>query len=172
MGRALIVLLGLWVAPALAEDASPVVIAKCGLYAYAAHITEVYDGDTVTANVDLGFKTWRMDEKLRLYGIDAPEMRGAEREAGLVSRDALRAKILERDVTICTYKDTTGKYGRYLADIYLGDENVNAWLIAEGFAEPYGEPAKADGTGLAWPRGWFGMFNGPRFEPAALPDPR
>jgi endonuclease YncB( thermonuclease family) len=49
---------------------------NCGLYTYKAQITEVYDGDTVTADIDLGFHTWRRDEKLRLYEINAPEMRG------------------------------------------------------------------------------------------------
>ena len=141
---------------------TPKVAAACGLYAYGAHITEVYDGDTVTADVDLGFKVWRKDEKLRLHRIDAPEMRGSEREAGIVSRDALRERVLDRDVIICTFKDTTGKYGRYLADIWLGDENINDWLMAEGFAVPYGKPAQADMTGL-------GIY--PRFVPALLPKP-
>ncbi len=150
--------------PAWAND-SPItakVAAECGLYAYAAHITAVYDGDTVTADVDLGFKVWRKDEKLRLHGIDAPEMRGEEREAGIVSRDALRDRVLDRDVIVCTFRDTTGKYGRYLADIWLGDENVNDWLMAEGFAEPYGEAKQADMTGLGI---------SPRFVRAPLPKP-
>jgi len=110
----------------------------CGLYAYKAEITEVYDGDTVTANVDLGFNTWRRDEKLRLYGIDAPEVRGDERADGLVSRDALRTRVLGREIIVCTIKDKTGKYGRYLAELYVDGENVNDWMVSAGYAKPYG----------------------------------
>ena len=127
--------------PALATEAEdklpdPVVKA-CGFYAYRATITDVYDGDTVTADVDLGFSTWRRGERLRLFGIDAPEVRGADRQRGLVARDALRERVMDRDVVVCTIKDRTGKYGRYLAEIWLGEENVNDWLVASGHAIPY-----------------------------------
>lgn len=114
----------------------------CGLYQYKAQITEVYDGDTVTADIDLGFHTWRRDERLRLYGIDTPEIRGVsdeEKQRGYAARDALRERILDKEVIVCTIKDRKGgdqrgKYGRYLAKIYLGDELLNDWLIAEGHA--------------------------------------
>ncbi|MBL4892542.1 MAG: thermonuclease family protein [Rhizobiaceae bacterium] len=114
----------------------------CMLYRYQAEITKVYDADTITADVDLGFHTWRKGEKLRLYGINAPEVRGIEKPEGIVARDALRARILGKNVTICTIKasksrriDKRGKYGRYLAKIYLDGENINDWLVAKGFAE-------------------------------------
>lgn len=123
--------------------------ADCGLYAYRAIVTSVYDGDTVTADVDLGFKTWRRDERLRLYGIDAPEVRGAERPAGLRSRDALRSRISGKEVIICTIKDKTGKYGRYLAEIFLDQENINDWLLAQGYAAPYGELALSGAASAA-----------------------
>ena len=119
------------------------VVQRCGLYAYEAVITKVYDGDTVTADVDLGFRTWRRGESLRLFGIDAPELRGASRPDGLRSRDALRARVLGKEVVICTIKDRTGKYGRYLAEIYLGEENVNRWLVRQGFAVEYDGGARA-----------------------------
>ena len=73
---------------------------------------------------------------IRLYGLNTPEIRGDEREDGLVSRDALREKILEKTVVLKTIKDATGKYGRYLG-VILTEEglNVNEWLIENGFAE-------------------------------------
>ena len=123
-------------------------------------MTEVYDGDTITADIDLGFKVWRRDEKLRLFGIDAPEVRGETRPAGLQARDALRSRILNRDVIVCTIKDKTGKYGRYLAEVFLDGENINAWLVAEGHAIPYGEVRQSGAAS-------FGLGEG-RYERVAL----
>jgi micrococcal nuclease len=42
------------------------------LYHYRAVITDVYDGDTVTADVDLGFSVWIRGERLRLARIMRP----------------------------------------------------------------------------------------------------
>lgn len=74
------------------------------MYQYKAEIIDVYDGDTVTAVVDLGFLHFQ-EMKLRLYGIDTPELRGEEREQGLVVRDILRGLILDKEVEIHSYKD-------------------------------------------------------------------
>jgi len=104
------------------------------MYEYKARIVKVYDGDTVTAVVDLGFNV-SVTEKLRLHGLDTPEIRGEERPDGLISRDRLRERILDQEVTIKTFKDKKGKYGRYIAEIYLEEENINEWLITEGLAE-------------------------------------
>ena len=108
-------------------------------YCYRAEVVRVIDGDTIVANVDLGFRTWRHHEHLRLISIDAPEMRGDERMQGINSRNALAQRVLGRMVRICTEKDRTGKYGRYLATIWLGEENINEWMLQEGLAEPYSE---------------------------------
>ena len=117
------------------------------LYFYRAKIRSVYDGDTVTADIDLGMNLWLHGEKLRLARIDTPELRGQERSAGLVARDYLRGLILDKEVMIETTKDRRGKYGRYLADIWLKDEqdqliNVNDLLIANGYAQIYGEKSQ------------------------------
>ena len=104
------------------------------MYEYKAKIIKVYDGDTVTALIDLGFNV-SVTEKIRLYGLNTPEVRGEERSNGLISRDKLRDRILGKEVVIKTRKDKKGKYGRYIAEIYLEDENINEWLISEGLAE-------------------------------------
>jgi len=107
------------------------------MYEYRAKIIDVYDGDTVTAVVDLGFLHYQ-EMKLRLYGIDTPELRGAEKIEGRKVRDIVRGKILDERVTIKSYKDKQGKYGRYLATIILDDGlNLNQWLIDNGHAKPY-----------------------------------
>lgn len=106
------------------------------MYNYKAEIIAVYDGDTVTAKVDLGFLHFQI-MKLRLFGIDTPELRGPEREQGLIVRDIVREMILNKEVEIHSYKDKQGKFGRYLATIIVGDINLNQWLIDNGHAEPY-----------------------------------
>ena len=106
------------------------------MYQYKAKIIDVYDGDTVTAVVDLGFLHFQ-EMKLRLYGIDTPELRGEEREQGIIVRDILREMILDKEVVINSYKDKQGKYGRYLATILLDDVNINQWLLDEGHAVVY-----------------------------------
>ena len=94
---------------------------------YRAIVRSVYDGDTCTVDIDLGLHTWIHGEKIRLHRINAPEVRGSERPAGLISRDFLRDKIDGKEIVIQTIKDKKGKYGRYLADIWLKDENNN-WI--------------------------------------------
>ena len=105
------------------------------LYNYKADITAVYDGDTVTVDFDLGFGIKMHQQKIRLYGINAPEMRGKEKVAGKASRDALRELILGKEVTIQTFRDKKGKYGRWLGVISTTDGiDVNKWLVDEGHA--------------------------------------
>ena len=66
-------------------------------------------------------------------------MRGVERPAGLESRDFLRSRIKGKEVVLQTIKDKKGKYGRYLAYIWLKDEsgnwvNINDMLVQQGYA--------------------------------------
>lgn len=109
------------------------------LYLYKAFVKEIYDGDTITVDVDLGLKTFIHNEKIRLYGINTPEVKGTEREKGLISRDYLRMLILNKEILLETIKDSKGKYGRYLGTIWIksmGKEyiNVNQLLVKEGLA--------------------------------------
>lgn len=102
-------------------------------YDYPAFINEVYDADTVTATIYLGFGNYTV-QKIRLYGINAPEMRGEEKEKGTISRDSLRNRILGKNVRIKTLQDKQGKYGRYLGIIYSDTLNLNKWLVREKLA--------------------------------------
>lgn len=109
----------------------------CGLYQYKAEIVRVIDGDTVVADVDLGFNTWRRDEHLRLLGIDSPERRKETMAGWRAAKDALAQRIEGRELVICTVNnkrggEDVGKYGRYLVKIYDGDDLVNDWMIERG----------------------------------------
>lgn len=108
------------------------------MYEYRARIVSVYDGDTVRCDIDLGFGMWMNNQPLRLFGIDAPEVRGKERLAGIKVRDWLRRKLPEgRMVLVQTRKDTKGKYGRYLATIYADGDNLNELMLKQGYVDVY-----------------------------------
>ena len=107
------------------------------MYEYRAYVSKVYDGDTITVDIDLGFGIVIKSQKIRLVRINAPEIRGDERQTGLVSRDALRDKIGNKWVIIKTLKDKKGKYGRWLGEVWIENVCVNDWLISEGLAEVY-----------------------------------
>ena len=109
------------------------------LYHYRATVLTVYDGDTCTVDIDLGLNVWIRKEKLRLHRINAPELRGKDREVGLKSRDFLRSQIEGKEIILQTIKDKREKYGRYLAEIWLEDKNgakinLNDLMVEKGHA--------------------------------------
>lgn len=114
------------------------------MYKYRSRVTSVYDGDTCTVDIDLGFFITLRDIKVRLYGIDTPELRGGTKEtktAAKTSRDFLRSKILNQDIILVCHGQ--GKYGRWLGSLYIVDPNtqeevcVNSLLIEKGLAQVY-----------------------------------
>ena len=52
-------------------------------------------------------------------------------------RDIVRAMILDKEVTINSYKDKQEKYGRYLANIIIDGVDLNQWLVQNGHAKEY-----------------------------------
>lgn len=115
-------------------------IPDCGIYTYRAEIVRVIDGDTVVADIDLGFDVWLRNEHLRLYRVQAPERGTAGFDA---SKLALAQRVEGRETFICTVRmktkprEATGSFGRYLVTIYVDDQNVNEWLIGQGLASAY-----------------------------------
>lgn len=109
-------------------------------YSYKAIVVSVYDGDSLTLDIDLGLGVWKKKQKIRLMGINTPEIRAEERELGLVSKARVIDLVLNKEVIVQTEK--TGKYGRWLGTIwFLSDDgewqNLNNLLISEGLAEVY-----------------------------------
>jgi len=107
------------------------------LYTYKARCTSVYDGDSVTLDIDLGFNIVMHNQKIRLLGINTPEVRGSDRLDGLIARDRLRELIEGKDIIMVSHRDKSGKYGRWLATIDANEINVNQLLINEGLADIY-----------------------------------
>ena len=112
-------------------------------------ITKVVDGDTIDANIDLGFDI-SLTKRIRLAGIDSPESRTTnlkEKALGLETKEWLK-KTLEdaKDILIKTEKpDSTEKYGRIIGHLFVNDQetSLNNQMIAEGYALEY-EGGKKD----------------------------
>ena len=109
------------------------------VFEYRAFVRKVYDGDTITCDIDLGFNMIMRNQKLRLYGINTPEVRGPSRPEGLKVRDIVRSRISNKWIIVKTYRDKKGKYGRWLAEIFEPnvEESLNSWLLTEGHAVEY-----------------------------------
>ena len=103
-------------------------------WTYKGVVVNVVDGDTVDIFVDVGFRQ-SFTDRFRLFGINTPEIRGPEREKGLVSKKWLKDRVLGKEVVIDSHKDTRGKFGRWLADIWIDGVNVNKQLVDLGLAE-------------------------------------
>lgn len=90
-------------------------------------IASVYDGDTVTANCRNG------KVKVRVYGIDAPEM--GQKPWGAESRDALKKLLPSGSVTIEVLD--TDRYGRSVAKLKYGTKDLGLELVRAGRAIVY-----------------------------------
>ena len=97
----------------------------------------VHDGDTFTVDIDLGFGVWLKDQIIRLYGINAPEVKGEFRSLGFTSRDRLSELTINKEIILETIKDKKEKYGRWLGIVLVDGKNVNDLLVEEGFAKRY-----------------------------------
>ena len=113
------------------------------MYEYKVKITRVVDGDTVDAEVDLGFDTFIKD-RIRLMGLDTPESRTRnkkEKALGLAAKAYLKELLKENkgDIILRTSKEGKGKFVRILGTllIYDGKTSVNQMLIDEGHARNY-----------------------------------
>tara|TARA_R110000765_G_scaffold106134_1_gene196460 strand:+ start:1034 stop:1414 length:381 start_codon:yes stop_codon:yes gene_type:complete len=122
------------------------------MYDYMATLVRVVDGDTVDCDIDLGFGVWLKNQRIRLYGINAPETRTKdleEKKAGLAAKLRLVALVSDKFV-LTSVKDKRGKYGRILGIINVPtqkklDKNgtkvkhifvdINKKLVEEGHAK-------------------------------------
>ena len=102
-------------------------------------LVRVIDGDTVEVDIDLGCGLIKR-ERVRMLGINAPEMRGKSRAAGEKSKEYL-TRLLSPHVESLTLKTakgrTRGKYGRFLATIWAGGIDVNQTMVRDGYAVSY-----------------------------------
>lgn len=126
---------------------NPVYIKTNPDYIYQGEIARWVDGDTVDVDLyiflDFGFhwyETKQTKQRVRLYGINTPE-KGHENYKEATAFMEEHAPV-GMEVMVQTYKMPTGyaseeKYGRYLADIFVQDVNLNKTILASGLAVAY-----------------------------------
>jgi len=106
-------------------------------------VLKVVDGDTIDADIDLGFDI-SLTKRVRLAGIDTPESRTTdlkEKALGLEVKEWLKKRLEgAKDILIKTQlPDSTEKYGRILGKLYINNEetSLNEQMIDEGYAWSY-----------------------------------
>lgn len=100
-------------------------------------VVSVHDGDTVRA-----LDPEKVEHRVRLTGIDAPELGQA---FGRVARDRLRELALRQRVVV--HLHDRDRYGRDLATLEAGGQDLNRQLVAEGLAWHF--TRYSDDAGLA-----------------------
>ena len=110
---------------------------------FPAFVNSVYDGDTARVSINLNFGLVLVNQPLRFYGIDTPEIRGPEKIQGIIARDFVRRMMPVGSMVIVEILPDksglarTGKFGRWLAIIHVDGVNLNDLLIERGMAKPY-----------------------------------
>ena len=106
---------------------------------YIANMTRVIDGDTFVADIDLGFGVWLHKQRLRLYGVDTPEVRGKRKsEKGIMVKNYVKELLEGKSFEIISYGK--GKYGRWVADVMLpGERKLSLHLMSMEYAKGYNE---------------------------------
>jgi len=111
------------------------------MYEYKCKLVRVVDGDTVDVDIDLGFGVWMRKQRIRMYGIDTPESRTSDKVEKVYGKAAsafLTKWTNAVELTLKTFKDGKGKYGRILGEIWYGGEhNINQLLVDNHHAVRY-----------------------------------
>lgn len=101
---------------------------------YLGKVTRVVDGDTVEVELSLGWGNF-LREKVRLFGINTPEMPTTE---GVAAKDHLFNLIFGGSPTLMfrSMKDKRDKYGRILLVLHRPDftESINDRMVRDGHA--------------------------------------
>jgi len=125
------------------------------VYEYKVKVLKVVDGDTVDVDIDLGFKVWLRNERVRLHGIDTPESRTRdleEKKYGLAAKNFLKTAL--KNGTVVMKVHDRGKFGRILGELFVKDNeghpvfenqiSINEHMIINKHAVAYYGQSKED----------------------------
>ena len=114
------------------------------MYEYRCTVVRVVDGDTVDVDIDLGFGVWMRKQRIRMFGIDAPESRTSnsyERQYGIAAKKFLTEMLDDKELILKTHKDAKGKFGRILGEIWrttdFADQSINDYMVEKHHAVAY-----------------------------------
>ncbi|EOE5702528.1 thermonuclease family protein [Campylobacter upsaliensis] len=98
-------------------------------------VSKVIDGDTI----ELLAKTSKENPynhiaklKIRLYGIDAPELKQAY---GKEAKEFLSALVLKQEVSLII--ENKDKYDRFVGTLFLKGQDINKEMVKNGYAHAY-----------------------------------
>ena len=115
-------------------------LARQLMYEYKCKVKRVVDGHTVDVILDLGFNVHHAC-RVRLYGIDTPESRTRDKDEkvrGLLAKQFLKDSITKKKVVLKTkLRDSRGKFGRVLAEVWVNEQNVNEDMVKKGYGVAY-----------------------------------
>lgn len=110
-------------------------VMKATLYQYALKNISVVDGDTLKADIDLGFGVAITNKKIRLEHINCPEKNTPE---GVVAKQFTEAWIVEHDEAVISVKNhREDKYGRILGSITGDGQSLADALKIAGHGVDY-----------------------------------
>lgn len=127
-------------APLLTFLALLAMLAACGAPCgpSRATVVRVLDGDTVELD---------SEARVRLLGVDAPELSGAQRECyAAEAADFTASRALGQRVTLTYGDECLDRYGRTLAFVWVGGVELGEQLVRGGYACAY---SPEGGEGLA-----------------------
>jgi micrococcal nuclease len=104
------------------------------MYEYDAKVINVVDGDTIDCDIDLGLFL-HATHRLRLLGVNCPEVHGPTKAEGLKAAEYTRVTLLGQTVRIRTAKSDS--FGRWLCQVYLDGLDFNQSLVDRGLAVPF-----------------------------------
>ena len=115
-----------------------------------ARVTRIVDGDTIVVEVldhesgpGLGDTVPREEFRVRLVGIDTPESVNPRAPVECFAKEAsaaLDALVGGDEVFMVKDVEDVDGFDRLLRYVYLGEEMVNARLVANGYAHAYTYP--------------------------------
>lgn len=109
-------------------------------FVYRFRPLRVVDGDTIVGAIDLGLKLTVEAEHVRLFGVDAPEIRGRDRDpvAGPAAKAFVEQWIEVGSDFVLDSREFRphDNFGRVLGDLYRSGDDVslNEALFAAGYA--------------------------------------
>ena len=102
-------------------------------------VISIYDGDTLRVNIDSFPDIVGKNIRIRIKGIDAPEIKGKcqkEIDLAIMARDYLRNAI-NQSSQIELRNIERGKYFRIVGDLYIDSVNISKILQNKGLVYSY-----------------------------------